>query len=272
LPLVVIKSYRLSRRHLAAAAAAVLLLSVLPFFGRQAARYAESQKAARWAAVPAGFAVVVDAGHGGVDAGAIGPAGTREKDISLEVARLLAQNLRAAGVSVVMTREDDTDLSDPATAGAAAKKAQDLERRATLANDSGAALLVSVHTGSHTDPSRRGSRVFFQSGSDEGRRAAAFIAGELAGAVKNGAADPCEAEYYITKNTVMPAVVVEVGFITSPEEEKLLGDPSYRQKAARAISSGVLKYASQRAAGAGSGGEGAVGAFKKHTPPPALKP
>lgn len=266
MPFIVIKSYRLSRRCLAAAAAAVLLLSVLPFFGRQAAHYAESQRAARQAASPPGFTVVVDAGHGGIDAGATGPAGTLEKDINLEVARLLAEQLRAAGVNVVMTREDDTDLSDPSLAGAAAKKAQDFERRVALANGSGAAFFVSLHAGSFTDPSRRGARVFYQSGSAEGRKAAGFVAEEIARVVKGSTGSPLEADYYVTRNTVMPAAVVEVGCLTSPEEEKLLNDPSHRQKIARALAAGVLKYL------AGPAPQGAVGAFKARTPPPTLKP
>ncbi len=97
--------------------------------------------------------ICVDPGHGGIDSGAVGATGTFEKDFNLSIALLLAQNLRAAGLRVIMTREDDT------LPGATVSEA--LYRRAEIANTARANLFVSVHNNAAGDPEAEGTETFY---------------------------------------------------------------------------------------------------------------
>ncbi|BAF58543.1 N-acetylmuramoyl-L-alanine amidase [Pelotomaculum thermopropionicum SI] len=235
----VIRAYRIRKRHLAALAVlAVLAL----FFSRLLQERAGRQAVAALAPALAGRVIVVDPGHGGYDPGVVGKSGALEKDIALSVGRRLAANLGQAGAMVLMTREADTDLSDPGTVGLTAKKREDLSRRVALANDNKADLYLSIHVNSFTSPRRRGAQTFVQPGSAESKKAARFIQEELARVLEGTGRRINEVDFYVTRNATMPAVIVEIGFITNEEEEKLLQDPAYQSKAAWAVFAGTVKY------------------------------
>lgn len=239
-PLVVM---RIRSSHLIAAIFLVLLSFYLYRFILD--RY-DRQAAAALSSSAAGRVIVVDPGHGGTDPGFAGRSGALEKDITLAVAKLLAVNLGQAGSMVLMTREADYDLSDPGTLGAAARKKEDLKKRVDLANSSRADLYVGIHVNSFPDGSRRGAQSFVQAGSSESLKAGCCIQGELARVLKNTDRAPREVDHYITRNTRMPAVIVEIGFITNEAEEKLLQDPAYQGKTAWAVYTGIVKYLAQR--------------------------
>ena len=124
---VIIKTVKLRKRYLAALVALVFLSFYLA--GIQQDR-AERQAVQAMSQALASRVIVVDPGHGGADTGAVGKNGAREKDITLAVGRLLADYLSQAGAMVLMTRETDSDLSDPAAAGLTAEKGDDLASRA----------------------------------------------------------------------------------------------------------------------------------------------
>jgi N-acetylmuramoyl-L-alanine amidase len=234
-----IRAFRVRKRHVAALVALVFIAFYLVRLceiraGRQAV------EAQAWSV--ANRVIVVDPGHGGSDPGAAGKDGALEKDITLAIGRRLADCLGQAGAMVLLTREADTELSDPATTGQAAKKREDLTRRVDLANANRADLYLSIHVNSSSSPARRGAQTFVQPGSAAGKMAAEFIQAELAETFKNTGRRPVEVDHFITRNTSMPAVIVETGYITNEAEAKLLQDPDYQAKAARAIYAGVVKY------------------------------
>jgi N-acetylmuramoyl-L-alanine amidase len=235
----VVTALRVRKRHLAALVALVFLAF---FLVRQIEDKAGRQAIMTMAPAVANRVIVVDPGHGGIDPGVVGKNGLLEKDITLAVGKRLAANLGQAGAMVLLTREADTDLSDPTTLGAAAKKREDLQRRVALANDNHADLYVSIHVNSFTSPDRRGAQTFVQPGKEKSLKASRHIQEELAGVLKNTARQPVEVDYYITRNTNMPAVVVEIGFLTNDAEARLLEDPAYQGKVAWAIYAGVVKY------------------------------
>jgi len=239
---IVVKAFRVKKRHL------VLLVALvfLAFYLSSAQQDLAEQKTVEvMSPALTNRVIVVDPGHGGSDPGVVGRSGVMEKDVTLEVGRRLAASLGQAGAMVLMTRETDTDLSDPGTIGASAKKREDLQKRVALANDNEADLYVSIHVNSTPDPSRRGAQAFIQPGSAESRKASQLIQSELAGLLKNTARQPSEVDSYITRNTSMPAVIVEIGFITNKTEEELLADPACQGKVAWAIYAGVVKYFAQ---------------------------
>jgi N-acetylmuramoyl-L-alanine amidase len=189
--------------------------------------------------------IAVDAGHGGFDPGAKRDRITEDK-ITLAISKRLQKNLSEAGSLVVMVREDDKDLSDESFSGSLReRKRQDLNRRAEKANQAQAKLYVSIHANADPSPRWRGAQVFYDGSSEEGKAAAVAIQEELTRVLGNTKRKALPGTYYITQKTEMPAVIVEVGFISNPEEGKLLMDPDYQAKVAYAVYAGIAKAQSQ---------------------------
>jgi N-acetylmuramoyl-L-alanine amidase len=180
--------------------------------------------------------ICVDPGHGGEDSGAVGTTGTNEKDLNLSIALLLAQNLRGAGLRVIMTREDDTLPL--------------LQQRAEIANTAMASLFISVHNNASGagDPLANGTETFYwgtpESYSAEGKLLAEAIQRNLVAAV--GSIDRGARTHWrnlvVLAESLMPAALAEVGFVTNPEEEAKLKTPAYQEAAAQGIAKGVLEY------------------------------
>ncbi len=187
-----------------------------------------------------GLTVAVDPGHGGPDTGAIGPGGSYEKNNTLAVGLDLADLLRAAGAKVIMTR-----TTDAAPSGANYTEKTDLETRVNLANAGKADLFVSIHNDSFTNPQAGGTTTYYCSANPQaaqakqlGQDVQAQVVNQL-GLQDRGVKD---ADFYVIKYTNMPAVLVELGFISNPTEEKLLGSPDFQAKAALGIYRGILVY------------------------------
>ncbi|TYO93811.1 N-acetylmuramoyl-L-alanine amidase CwlD [Desulfallas thermosapovorans] len=192
--------------------------------------------------------IVVDPGHGGIDPGSTGATGVLEKDITLAVSRKLSTVLGQGGAIVLMTRESDTDLSDADGGKLITRKRQDLSRRVALANERNADAFICVHVNSFkSGPKEHGAQTFYQPGSEEGQRLAMAIQGELVRLLKNTTRRAKAVDYYTTRNAKMPSVIVEIGFISNPGEEKLMCDEDYQAKLAYAIYSGLVKYFAEEA-------------------------
>lgn len=223
-----------ARRLPAAAAAGVLLAAALW----------------RWTAgivtVPAsvtervaGRVVVIDPGHGGKDPGAVAANGLLEKDVTLAVALHLERLLQRAAVHVVLTRRDDTDLADPQ---ARVRKNQDLSRRVALAREAGADLFVSIHANSFPGASLSGAQTFYYPGRDDGRTLAERIQDRLVRELGPNRRQAAAADYYVLREAPVPAVVIEVGFLSHPRESELLASPAYQRRVAEAIYRGIVDY------------------------------
>lgn len=184
--------------------------------------------------------VAIDAGHGGPDPGAIGVAGTQEKDVSLAIALRLDEELRELGIDTVMTRTGDYDLvrGDPVPH----RQREDLIRRAAVVNDSGAHLLVSLHANSFPGGNWSGAQTFHLEGDEAGRRLALRIQNALVTELAPNTRRAAPAELRILRDVHAPAVVVEVGFLSNPDEERLLVQPDYQRRVARAIVAGILEH------------------------------
>ncbi|MEG6616931.1 N-acetylmuramoyl-L-alanine amidase CwlD [Peptococcaceae bacterium 1198_IL3148] len=186
--------------------------------------------------------IVIDPGHGGVDPGKVSPNGVEEKNINLEISKRLATILGQAGAAVILTRETDTHLSGDGIKGMSSRHREDLSQRVKMANDRNADLFISIHCNSYPDASQHGAQVFYQPGSKESQRLANCIQEEITRLLANTRRTPKAVDFFITRNTNMPTVIVETGFITNAKEEKLLLDPAYQSKMAWSIYAGVIKY------------------------------
>ncbi|MBQ6131125.1 MAG: N-acetylmuramoyl-L-alanine amidase [Selenomonadaceae bacterium] len=188
-----------------------------------------------------GKKIVIDPGHGGNDAGAIGPTGVMEKNVTLNVSRELKKLLEAEGATVILTREGDTTVSEK---GAKASDIEELGARCAVANRVGADIFISIHADSFTRPEARGTTGYYygKSTSGKGQKLADCIRRNLVeqlGTPSRGT-QPCN--FYVVKNTDMPATLIELGFISNKEEEKLLNSKEGVQKAAQGIFDGIEDY------------------------------
>ena len=188
-----------------------------------------------------GKKIVIDPGHGGNDAGAIGPTGVMEKNVTLKVSLELKKLLEAEGAQVIMTRENDRTVS---AKGAAASDIEELGARCEVANRIGADIFISIHADSFTRPEARGTTGYYysKSTSGHGQKLADAIRRNLVeqlGTPSRGT-QPCN--FYVVKHTDMPATLIELGFISNKDEEKLLDSAEGVKKAAQGILDGIEDY------------------------------
>lgn len=188
-----------------------------------------------------GKTVVVDPGHGFPDPGAIGPSGSKEKDNNLAIAKFLATELEAIGAKVILTREDD--YSPAYSPEKQHTQRDDLQKRVDIAYENNADLFISIHNDSWQ--TAHGTTTFYSSTNPSGAlsyRLARYIESELTQAIGTKNLGVKDSRLYVTRNTTMPAVLVEVAFISHPTEERLLKDDAFRQKAAQGIREGVQAF------------------------------
>lgn len=191
--------------------------------------------------------VIVDAGHGGDDGGAIGIDGTVEKDINLDIALKLEKILKFYGFNVIMTRTQDVMTCDDGLDSLRKRKISDIHNRFELMRKNPDAIFISVHQNKFEDSSQHGTQVFY-SGNDERSK-------ELAEAIQTSVTLTLQQKndrvvkksgsgIYLLYHTKIPAVLVECGFISNSDEVKKLKDEGYRMKLAILIADGLLKYLS----------------------------
>lgn len=190
--------------------------------------------------------VVVDAGHGEPDGGAVGVNGTLEKDINLSIAIKIQEILESRGVKVIMTRTDDNSIHSSDAQTLHEKKVSDMHKRESIINNSGADLFLSIHMNSFTDTSASGLHVFYSRNHPEAENLAVSIQDELTNIThaKAHTVKTASETLYLMKNPVPPAILVECGFLSNPQEEELLNDELYQSKIAFAIANAIIdKYA-----------------------------
>lgn len=185
--------------------------------------------------------ILIDVGHGGADSGKVGVNGELEKDINLEVAKYLKQNLEANGMKAVLTRESDQGLYKETDSN---KKLADMKARIQMMKDEKADLAVSIHQNSYSKPSVKGAQVFYYTGSEEGERLAQAIQDGFDYALgdANNRSIKANKDYYILVHSPIPTVICECGFLSNPEEAKKLSTAEYQQEVAKSIEIGVLEY------------------------------
>jgi N-acetylmuramoyl-L-alanine amidase len=188
------------------------------------------------AAVPPRPVVVLDPGHGGVDPGALGPGSLLEKQVDLAVAHQAARILAQRGIPVVLTRSGDTPVAPGPW-----HVESDLRARAHLANRVGAALLISIHANSEPTGTVQGPIVYWERGDAASLRLARCLETALA-AVSGRYHAPRPAGHLVLLTAAMPAVTVEVGFLSHPAEAAALASAAWQATLGQAIALGVIRY------------------------------
>ena len=189
------------------------------------------------------YTVVVDAGHGGIDGGATGKqTKVQESDLNLEIAKKLKDKLKESGINVVMTRNSFAGLYGTTAKGF---KKRDLEKRVKIINSANADAMVSIHLNCYSSPSRRGATTFFRADKQESEKLATSIQksfNKLSAQPKDYSA--LKGDYYLLNESNCPSVICECGFLSSPEDEKLLITEEYQNEIAEKIFYGIIEYLS----------------------------
>jgi len=185
------------------------------------------------------YTIVIDAGHGGRDGGSIGVNGSIEKELNLAYAKSLQKMLKKSGVNVVMTRENDDGLYSQ---DADNKKLSDMRKRREIINNARPDLVISIHMNSFPLDSCKGAKTFYQIGSDASFNAAKSIQNSLNYYVDNASKTVGAGDYYILNCTKYTSVLIECGFVSSPEEEQLLNNDTYREEFVYSVYRGIMLY------------------------------
>ncbi len=186
------------------------------------------------------YTIVIDAGHGGRDGGAIGKqTGISESELNLKYAKKLESLCKEFGIGVVMTREDMNGLYDESAPN---KKRSEMEKRKALINGSNADLMVSIHMNSFPLESSNGAYVFYAKGSDEGFNLAKGVQNSLCQSFENARKYVSVGDYFVLNFSNIPSILIECGFLSNPTEEKLLLSDDYCESFCYSVLAGILSY------------------------------
>lgn len=185
--------------------------------------------------------VVIDPGHGGFDPGKVGERGIPEKEINLQIALYLKEELEKCGICVILTRADDKALCGEEDEH---KKVADMEKRIRIMEEEAPVLAISIHQNSYPQESVRGAQFFYYESSKEGEKLAESLRKAVAEKVapENRRQIKANGNYYLLKKASVPTVIAECGFLSNREEEKLLCSEEYQRKMAQALCYGIIQY------------------------------
>lgn len=189
--------------------------------------------------------VIIDAGHGGEDCGAIGVNGAYEKDINFSVACHLRDMLALEGVKVIMTRREDKLLYTEAQNIKGQKKMYDLRNRLQVSSDNPDAIFVSIHMNNFSSASCSGLQVYYSKNTDGSKRLAECIQNSVCEDIQNDNKRKIKAssgDIYLLDRAKSDSVLVECGFLSNPEECEKLCDKDYQRKLSFSIFCGIIDF------------------------------
>ncbi|MBE7020551.1 MAG: hypothetical protein E7411_03850 [Ruminococcaceae bacterium] len=187
--------------------------------------------------------IIIDPGHGGEDCGAIGTAGTKEKDLNLSIAMKLKEKLLNTGFNVVITRDEDKMLiPDNAKKN---KKRTDLNSRVKVAENYENAVFISIHMNHFDDNNQKGAQIFYSKNNPDSKKLATLIDKNFKVSIapdNKREIKKAGSEIYILNKIKNPACLIECGFISNPNEEKKLSEEAYQWKITDSIINGICEF------------------------------
>ena len=189
--------------------------------------------------------IILDAGHGGFDGGAVALDGTVEKDINLKICITLAELLRSNGYDVIMTRNGDNSTDDIESDKIASRKKSDLKNRLELMKSYPDAVFVSVHLNKFTTSTASGSQVFYSGVCEESAVLGEKIQSAIVGLLQpenTRVNKKATTSTYLLYNATVPAVLVECGFLSNSGDLQKLKSEDYQKKMAFSIFCGITEY------------------------------
>lgn len=191
--------------------------------------------------------IVLDAGHGIPDEGAQSDEGITEARINLSIAKKVQKLLEEAGNKVILTRKDENAIYDEGCTTIREMKVSDIKNRVKIGNESSADIFVSIHLNKIPQKQYWGWQTFFKEKNEESKKLATCIQEGISDVIdkKNKRVPLKIKNIYIVDHVNIPITIVECGFLSNEEEEKLLQTEEYQNKLAEGIYLGILKYFSK---------------------------
>ncbi|MCH5156840.1 MAG: N-acetylmuramoyl-L-alanine amidase [Clostridiales bacterium] len=184
------------------------------------------------------FTVVIDAGHGGIDGGVVGVDGVKESNLNLAYSKALGDIFERGGFNVVYTRKSEGGLYGLPTNGF---KLRDMKKRKEIIDKARPNLLISVHMNKFSQSTRTGPQVFYQQGKQDGMTLAESLQ-RVFNDLTGNSHEAIAGDFYVCRETNCPAVIVECGFLSNPEECARLQTDDYRNQICSQIFNGVMLY------------------------------
>lgn len=188
--------------------------------------------------------IVLDAGHGGLDSGAVGKSGVLEKDVNLSVVKHLREMLELSGFQVVVTRDEDISIYDAGVEGIRNQKLSDMDNRLEIVQSYPDSIFLCIHQNNYTDPAYFGGQMFYNDNNPDNRTLAQIMQNRFA-MLQEGNDREIKLsgdELFLLKDNTNPSLMIECGFLSNPEEEAKLATTEYQQKIAFSIYCGVLEF------------------------------
>ena len=191
-----------------------------------------------------GKTIVIDAGHGKPDEGAESSRGTTEAETNLKIALKLQNLLEQSGSTVILTRSDENAIYDIDSKTLRQKKISDIHNRVKIGNESSADIFVSIHLNKIPQQQYDGWQTLYNANSQDGQKLANSIQNNLNDAIQreNNRVAKSIDNIYIVKHVEIPITIVECGFLSNPEEEKLLLEDEYQNRLAWGIYNGIIDF------------------------------
>ena len=189
--------------------------------------------------------IIIDCGHGGEDGGAVSSDGIVEKDINLAIGLKLESFFLQSGFNVTMTRREDVSLHSSDAQTLREKKVSDIHNRTELCNSSENNILISIHQNKFEESKYSGTQVFYSVNNPKSLELAESIRASVIGLLQNNNTRQCKestSSIYLLHNATIPAVIVECGFLSNPQETQLLKSGKYQCEMAYAIFCGFLEF------------------------------
>lgn len=188
--------------------------------------------------------IILDAGHGFPDGGATGEDGSIESEINLKLILKLQKLLESANCNVILTRSDENGIYDASSDTIRKQKVSDMKNRVEIANNSNAEIFLSIHMNKLEQSQYSGWQTFYKNSDETSKEIASNIQTSLNGFIKKGNNRTIKSisGIYLTKNVKIPLVLVECGFLSNSEENKLLQTDEYQDQLAWSIYIGLIDY------------------------------
>ena len=215
----------------------------LCLFGRSASQaIMTAGKAKASAAKPV---ITIDAGHGGADGGCVSVNGAVEKNINLNILKTLRDTMTVMGYDVYCTRESDVSIHDRGVEGLKKQKLSDMKNRLAIFGKYSDGISVSIHQNQFTDSKYSGAQMFYSEKNPEGEQLAKIMQERFRSVLQpenERVAKAVGDELYLLDNTTNPAVMIECGFLSNPEEAAKLESEDYQKQVAFTIMTGIKEY------------------------------
>ena len=189
--------------------------------------------------------IILDAGHGGMDGGAVGVNNTPEQGINLAITLKLKELLQLNGFEVILTRPNENSIHDPSETSVAKQKRSDMRNRLKIIENHPNALFVSIHQNKFSDPSCKGAQIFYSPNHSDSEQLAKLLQESFRENLQpenSREIKTSDESLYLLWNAEIPAVLVECGFLSNPNECEQLCDESYQEKIAFVIYLSLLDF------------------------------